>query len=165
MPAMHHDPTAARLALDEELAAHRREHRREQLQRASVFAIGRTLLAAVFIVSGVLKTIYFADVVKLLSDDGVPDARMLVLVGTIIELTGGAMIALGLAARTAAKGLIAYLAAVTVFLFIDSFSGFSRFLALTNFAFAGALLMVVAYGPGRFSLTHFFERTSRAHEL
>jgi putative oxidoreductase len=134
------------------------EHRRHRSERAYLYAAGRSLLAAAFLVGGLLKAVHLSEVAQVLREDGIPDARLLAMTAVLIELAGGTMVILGLAARAAAKGLIAYLAAVTVIVLMDGFSGLNGWVVLANLAFAGALLMIVAYGPGPFSLTHLFHK-------
>lgn len=156
--AMHHDASAATLALKaiEEAQVERKEHL--QRRRVFYFLAGRLLLASLFLVSGVVKMLNFDQTARALADIGLTDTD-LVLAGAIaIELIGGALLFVGYKTRAAAVALIGYVASATVLVLNDLAFGYNATFALANVAFVGGLLMLVAHGSGGLSLDRLFER-------
>ncbi|MBK7857859.1 MAG: DoxX family protein [Archangiaceae bacterium] len=149
--AMHHDPSAAALAVAEYEAEQRRAHDQRQHRDVRIYALGRIFIAALFIVSGAAKIFSYSATVSALNEV-LPDARMMVPLGIAIELVGGALLLLGLRTRAAAVGLIAYLATVTLLVHHDLSEPLNRSFALGNLAFAGALMLLFAHGAGALSL-------------
>jgi putative oxidoreductase len=119
--------------------------------------VGRILLAALFIISGIGKITGFDGTVGYIASKGLPMAQ-LVAIGTIVVEVGGAiLLAVGYKARWAALAL-------AVFTLLAAFI-FHNFWAveaaqkmgqqvnfLKNLAIAGGMLMVFAFGPGRMSV-------------
>jgi putative oxidoreductase len=129
-----------------------------------VYAVGRIAVPVVFIVFGVIQFMnigaYLRDpaVVKFVSVTGnmVPPAAVAYAVAAV-NLIGGLMILVGFKARWAALALFVF-TGLTIF-FAHPFwnmEGAARAAnqahALKNLAIMGALLMIAAMGPGRFSL-------------
>lgn len=152
--AMHHDSCAAQLAVAEHEVEQRRRHNLQQHRQARLYALGRVLVAAIFIVSAVAKILSYSATLSALTDT-LAEPRVLLPIGIGIELLGGAMLLAGLRARRVAMGLIGYLAAITLLLLTDLSNPFIRSAALSNLAFAGALLMIVAHGAGALSVDRF----------
>lgn len=119
--------------------------------------IGRILLAAIFVISGAGKIFAFAGTAGYMASKGLPMPEVL-LVGTIvIELLGGLMLAAGLKARWVALVIFLWLIPVT-FIF-HAFWGIDpkeaqtqQIQFLKNVAIMGGMLMVFAFGPGRYSI-------------
>lgn len=119
--------------------------------------IGRILLAAIFVISGAGKIFAFAGTAGYMASKGLPMPEVL-LVGTIvIELLGGLMLAAGLNARWVALVIFLWLIPVT-FIF-HAFWGIDpkeaqtqQIQFLKNVAIMGGMLMVFAFGPGRYSI-------------
>ncbi len=156
--AHHVDPEAARLALAEEEALSRmaQEHRRAIRQRT--FLAGRLLLAGLFVASGAAKLFTFSATVAALEASGLSAAPLLLSLAIMVELGGGLMLGLGYRTRQAAQVLVGFLAVVTLFMHSDLSDPLNRAFALSNLAFAGGLLLLVANGPGRFSLERVFDK-------
>lgn len=127
--------------------------------RSGTALVGRILMAAIFIVSGFAKLTDPASAVSYMSSVGVPNADTLVYVAGLAELAGGLALAFGFLTRIAAIGLVVLLAIISFY--------FHNFWALAeaeakmqmaqftkNMAIMGGLLMVVAMGPGRFSIDY-----------
>ncbi len=108
-------------------------------------------VATLFIASAIAKMLTYSATLASLRDT-LAEPRLLLPIGIAIELVGGVMLLTGLRARRVALGLIAYLAAVTLLMLSDFSNPLIRSFALSNLAFAGALLMVVAHGAGPVSI-------------
>lgn len=155
--SMHHDPSAAQLAVAAYEAEQRLKHERQQRRSVTLFAVGRMFLATLFLFSGAAKIIDYGATVRAL--DGVVAGADVVLPFAIaVELLGGLLLFVGFEAKRVAVGLIGWLATVTLFMHHDLADPLNRSFALANMAFAGALLMVVAHGGGALSFERIFRR-------
>lgn len=114
--------------------------------------IGRILLAAMFILSGVQKLLAPAAAAQMLEAANLSPA--LARPTGIFELVAGLLLAVGLMTRLSAILLVAFVALTTLFFhnqFTDPVQGA---FAIKNVAIMGGLLMVFAYGQMRGSYDH-----------
>ena len=156
--ALHHDPEAARWALAQEEQARRAQRNIVNTRHMYFYVAGRMLIGLLFSAAAIAKIVSFDDTRIALNHVGV-SAPSFVLTGAIlIELLGGILIGIGHTVRRAAAVLIAYLGAVTVLALVYAAADVGLVLALINVGFACSLLMLVAYGPGRFSLERLLKR-------
>jgi putative oxidoreductase len=146
------------MAVSQHDAQVRRQHEQTQHRQAALYSTGRVLLAAVFLVSAIAKVADYRG--TLLALRGVlADAELLLPIAIGLELVGGTLLLVGLKARAATVGLIAYLFTVTALMHHDLAVAVNRAFALTNLALVGALLMVVAHGAGAYSLDKLMGRS------
>ena len=107
-------------------------------------AIGRIMMAAIFLVSGFLHALHLsspADVRAPIAVITTPDWAFYVATG--IELFGGVFLALGLGTRYVALLLAIFMLAMSIG---SDFGQFDHF--LKNVAIAGGLIQVWAFGSG-----------------
>lgn len=123
----------------------------------SVALVGRVLLALIFIISGAGKIVGFAGTVAYITATGLPFPQVAAIIAIIVEVGGGVMLAVGFNARWAALAL-AIFTLIAGFLFHDFWNADATS-KLTqsihfwkNISITGGMLMVFAYGPGRFGL-------------
>ncbi len=125
--------------------------------RAGTALVGRILLAAIFLVSGIAKLTDTAGTAGYMTAIGIPNAELLAVFAGIAEITGALAIASGFLTRLGALGLLAFLIPTT-FLFhaFWSFEGAEAKLQMVNFmknlAIMGGLALLFAHGPGRYSI-------------
>jgi putative oxidoreductase len=125
--------------------------------RSGTALVGRILMAAIFVISGASKFADPAGTIAYMRSAHVPEADTLVYVAGAAELLGGLALIFGFLTRIAALGLVVLVILITGF--------FHRFWAMPeaqvaiqqaqffkNIAIMGGLLMVVAMGPGRYSI-------------
>ena len=119
--------------------------------------LGRIGLALVFLWSGYTKFAYPAANIGYMQAYGMPAADILIWPAALVEVIGGAMLALGWKTRWAAMALIAFTVPAT-FIF-HAYWGVPADQALNqqihfmkNLAILGGLLTVFAYGSGRYAL-------------
>lgn len=118
---------------------------------AIVPAIGRVLLATIFIFSGIGKLLAPAATMGYIASSGLPFAGLALGVAIAVELGGGLMLALGIQTRLVAAGLAAF-SIVTGLAFHNAIGDQNQLIhLLKNFAMAGGLLQVVAFGAGAYS--------------
>jgi len=125
--------------------------------RSGTALVGRILMAAIFILSGIAKLTDPGAAAEYMSMAGVPNPDVLVYVAGTAELAGGLALLFGFLTRIAAIGLIILL--VLINLFMHPFWAMppeqvdmQRVNFLKNVSIMGGLLMVVAMGPGRYSI-------------
>ena len=157
----HRDPDAAAEALKELELEHRAALTALQGRRAHLYAGGRVLLAALFLVSGAVKWAHFHQTARAMGEAGIADPAMLLPFALLIELAGGAMLALGYRVRAASAVLIAYLGMVTLLVHWDLALVLNRAQTITNLALVGALLMLIGHGAGTASLDRLLSRRAR----
>ena len=79
----------------------------------TMFGIGRALLGALFVVSGIGKIFGFAGVAGWMASAGLPFASLLLTLTIAIEVIGGLLLVIGWQSRWAALALAAFLVPVT----------------------------------------------------
>ena len=119
--------------------------------------LGRILLAALFLVSGVNKILGYDGVVRYMASAGMPLPEILLPLDRPLEIGGGIALIVGFRTGWAAFGLIVYtLIATYYFHNFWALEGqqavMQRNQFLKNMAVIGGLLIVMSVGPGRFGV-------------
>jgi putative oxidoreductase len=119
--------------------------------------VGRILLALIFIISGFAKIGGFDGTAGYIASKGLPMPQVLTALTILVELGGGILLAVGWKARWAALA-IAVFTLLAAFLFHNfwTVTGPERMGEFNNFwkniSMVGGMLMVAAFGPGRYSV-------------
>ena len=119
--------------------------------------IARLLLAAIFLWSGYGKIGGFDGTVGYITSKNLPMPQVLAAAAVVVELLGAALLVIGWKARWAALALAIFTLLAAV-LFHNYWAvpaaqqGLQQILFMKNLAMTGGLLMVVAYGAGRWSV-------------
>lgn len=119
--------------------------------------IGRLMLAAIFIVSGVDKISGFQGLIGAIASKGLPMAEVLAVATIVIEIAAGLMLVAGWKSRWAAFLLAGFTAIVTVLFhnfwaMPEAQKMMQQIQFMKNVAIIGGLLLVMAFGPGRISV-------------
>ncbi len=115
-------------------------------------ALGRLMIAAIFLLSGLNKVFAPGQTQAYIAAAGLPLAPVAYAVAVLVEVVGGLLLVLGYQTRAAASVLAAF-CAVAAFGFHGDFANQNQMIHfLKNIAMAGGLLQVVAFGAGAFSL-------------
>jgi putative oxidoreductase len=128
--------------------------------RSFLVLIARLCLAAVFLVAGISKLVYFDQTAQAMASKGLPSVPLLLICAAVVEIVGGLFLIFGYKARFGALILLLYLIPTTA-IFHDFWnSGAADQVAqqtnfLKNLAIFGGLLYVLCDGAGGFSLDHF----------
>ncbi|HZB37858.1 MAG TPA: DoxX family protein [Beijerinckiaceae bacterium] len=122
-----------------------------------VYAIGRVLLVALFIKSGVEKLIDPSGLAGMLSGKAFPMPMVFAYLAGVAEVGLGILVAIGWQTRIAAFGLVAFTIVATLLAHnYWDMTGAARRANETafwkNLAIIGGLLMLMASGAGRFSV-------------
>ena len=126
------------------------------LQQSAALA-GRILLALIFIVSGWGKIAGFAGTAGYIASKGMPLPEVMAAGAIAVELLGGVALLVGFKARWAAAAIFLFLIPTT--LIFHNPTGLTGQEAqgqitqlLKNFSIMGGMLMVFAFGAGRYSI-------------
>ena len=119
--------------------------------------VGRILLAAIFLTSGIGKITGFDGTVGYIASKHLPLPQVAAVIAILAELGGGLLLLVGFKARWAGLALAIFTLAAG-FLFHDFWNAdaASKMMQSINFwknvTIAGGMLMVFAFGPGRYSV-------------
>jgi putative oxidoreductase len=114
--------------------------------------VGRILIAAIFLLSGISKITAPAATIGYIQSAGLPLPSVAFGIAALVELGGGLLLVLGYRTRLIASILVVFTFA-TAFAFHHNLADQNQFIHFfKNVAMAGGLLQVVAFGGGRLSL-------------
>ena len=117
---------------------------------ATAALVGRLLLAALFLLEGWSKLRGYGPAAAYMERFSVP--ALLLPAAIAVELVGGLLLAVGWQTRCAALAL-AIFCIVAAFMFHLNFADRNQVLHFEkDLAIAGGLLVLFAFGPGRFSI-------------
>jgi len=120
--------------------------------RSALPALGRTLIAIIFLVSGIGKLLAPGATIAYIGSLGLPAPALGLIGALVLELAGATLLAVGYKTRLVALLLAAY-AVITALIFHHALADQNQmFHLLKNLAMAGGLLQVVAFGAGAFSV-------------
>lgn len=125
--------------------------------------LGRLALAAIFLVSGSAKLVDVAGTAEHMAGVGIPYPQTLAMIAGTAEILGAVSLVFGALTRAAALGLCVFLIPTTLLLHdFWAFEGAERLAQLQSFfknlAIAGGLSLLIAYGPGRYSVDSLLRR-------
>ena len=131
--------------------------------KATMALLGRLLLAAIFLMSGIAKLTDMPGTIAHMTKVGIPYADTLVVVAGVAEILGAASLILGLLTRVGAFGLILFMIPTTlIFHAFWNAEGAEHLTQMVNFmknlAIIGGLATLVAFGASRFSVDHRIRR-------
>lgn len=123
--------------------------------------VGRVLLASIFIFSGIGKALAPAATIGYIESVGLPFATLGLIAAIAVELGGGLLLAFGVKVKPVAL-LLALFSIVTGLIFHNAIGDQNQLIhLLKNFALAGGLLQVVAFGAGAYSFDARSASTAR----
>ena len=116
--------------------------------------LGRILLSTLFLVEGIGKISIQEDVIMYMEDYGVPE--ILFVPATILEILFPLLLIVGYKTRWAASIMALFTFTVAIIFHTDFSEGMQMLFFLKDIAIAGGFMIVVAYGPSKISLDHYF---------
>jgi putative oxidoreductase len=118
-------------------------------QTAPIAALGRLLIALIFLLSGIGKIAAPTAIQGYISAAGLPTPLAAYAIAVVIEVGGGILLVLGFQTRIVAR-VMAVFTVATAASFHHNFADQDHF--LKNISMTGGLLQVVAFGAGAFSI-------------
>ena len=116
---------------------------------------GRLLLSALFLIEGFGKITIQEDVIMYMEDYGVPG--ILFLPATVLEILFPLLLIVGYRTKWAAAVMALFTFAVAIIFHTDFSEGIQMVMFLKDIAIAGGFMIIVAHGPGKISLDHYFK--------
>ena len=118
---------------------------------------GRTLLALIFIVSGFGKITGFSGTAAFMASKGLPMTEVLLVGAIAVEFLGGLMLVAGFKARWVAAAIFLFIIPTTIVFHnpmgLSGQEAQAQMINLMkNVAIMGGMLMVMAFGPGAWSV-------------
>src|SRR5258705_10011551 len=117
-----------------------------------VGAVGRLLIAALFLISGLAKIATPALTQGYIASAGLPFPLLAYLVAIVIEVGGGILLILGYQSRIVASVMAVYTVAAAFGFHRDFADQNAMAHFLKNISITGGLLQIVALGAGTFSI-------------
>ena len=116
--------------------------------------LGRVLLSTLFLVEGIGKISMQEDVIMYMENYGVPE--ILFVPAIILEILFPLLLIIGYKTKWAASIMALFTFAVAIIFHTDFSEGMQMMFFLKDMAIAGGFMIIVAYGPGKISLDHYF---------
>ena len=116
--------------------------------------IGRVLLSILFLIEGLGKISIQEDVIMYMEDYGVP--AILFVAEIILEILFPLFLIVGYKTKWAASIMALFTFTVAMIFHTDFNEGMQMIFFLKDIAIAGGFMIIVAYGPGKISLDHYF---------
>ena len=116
--------------------------------------IGRILLSVLFLIEGLGKISMHENVIMYMEDYGVPG--ILFMPATILEILFPLFLIVGYKTKWAASIMALFTFTVAIIFHTDFSEGMQMILFLKDIAIAGGFMIIIAYGPGKISLDHYF---------
>ena len=117
--------------------------------------IGRILLSALFLIEGFGKISMQEDVIMYMEDYGVPE--ILFVPATVLEILFPLLLIVGYKTKWAASIMALFTFTVAIIFHTDFSEGMQMVFFLKDLAIAGGFMIILAYGPGKISLDHYFK--------
>ena len=116
--------------------------------------LGRILLSTLFLVEGIGKISIQEDVMMYMEDYGVPE--ILFVPATVLEILFPLLLIVGYKTKWAASIMALFTFTVAIIFHTNFNEGMQMVFFLKDIAIAGGFMIIVAYGPGKISLDHYF---------
>ena len=117
--------------------------------------IGRLLLSILFLIEGLGKISMQEKVVMYMEDYGVPG--ILFVPAIAVEILFPIILIVGYKTTWAASVMALFTFAVAIIFHTDFSEGMQMMLFLKDIAIAGGFMIIVAYGPNKITLDHYFK--------
>src|SRR5712692_7786191 len=115
-------------------------------------AVGRLLIAALFLISGLGKIAAPGMMQNIIASAGLPFPLLALLVAIVIEVGGGILLILGYQSLIVATAMAVFTVAAAIGFHRDFADQNAMAHFLKNISITGGLLQVVAFGAGGFSI-------------
>lgn len=133
--------------------------------QAILLLASRIFMAAVFLVAGLEKIVFYAAMVDKMNAAGVPD--MLLPLVIILEVGGSIMLMLGGLTRLVAAIMALFCLATATLFHYELTQHAQAMMFFKNLALAGGFILLALNGPGRWSLDNkvFYKKSAAADSV
>ncbi|HVN86954.1 MAG TPA: DoxX family protein [Candidatus Binatia bacterium] len=114
--------------------------------------LGRVLLSAIFVLSGLGKIGNFSGTQQMMAQHGMPYTALFLIGAILVEVIGGLSVLVGYRARVGAIALALFMIPTTLIFHRNIGEQLQMIMFMKNLSIIGGLLMVAAHGSGSFSL-------------
>ena len=118
--------------------------------------VGRILLVLIFLNSGIDKIENFDGTAKFMAQYGMPYTSLFLFGAIVFELAGSIFAILGYYTRFGALLLLVFLIPTTIIFHTNFEDPIQIIMFMKNLSMFGGCLVLLAMGPGRFSLDYIF---------
>ena len=115
---------------------------------------GRSLLSILFLSEGFKKISIQEDVIMYMEEYGVPE--ILFMPSVVLEILFPILLIVGYKTKWAASVMALFTFAVAIIFHTNFNDEMQIIYFLKDIAIAGGFMIIVAYGPGKISLDHYF---------
>jgi len=122
--------------------------------------LGRILLVAIFVQSGVGKVLHPGQTMGYMAAAGMPLTGLFLVLAILSELGGAVSLLLGLLTRWGALVLIIFMIPTTLIFHGHVSDQMQMIMFMKNVSMTGGLLVLMANGPGAWSLDARLSRSS-----
>ena len=116
---------------------------------------GRVLLSTLFLIEGTGKISMQEEVIIYMEEYGVPG--ILFVPATVLEIIFPLFLIVGYKTKWAAAVMAIFTLAVALIFHTNFVDGMQMMFFLKDLAIAGGFMLIIAYGPGKISLDHYFK--------
>ena len=116
---------------------------------------GRILLSALFLIEGLGKISMQEEVIMYMEEYGVPG--ILFIPATALEVIFPLLLIVGYKTKWVASIMALFTFAVAIIFHTDFSEGMQMMFFLKDIAIAGGFMIIIAYGPSKISLDHYFK--------
>ena len=117
--------------------------------------VGRILLSALFLIEGLGKISMQEEVIMYMEEYGVPG--ILFIPATAVEVLFPLLLIVGYKTKWVASIMALFTFAVAIIFHTDFSEGMQMMFFLKDIAIAGGFMIIIAYGPSKISLDHYFK--------
>jgi putative oxidoreductase len=116
------------------------------------FLMGRILLSAIFLMSGLGKLTNFTGTQQYMANYGMPMTKFFLICAIILEIGGGLSILLGYRAKWGALALVIFLIPATLIFHTRFSDQIQMIMFMKNLAIMGGLVLIATQGAGPLSI-------------
>ena len=117
--------------------------------------VGRILLSALFLIEGLGKISMQEEVIMYMEEYGVPG--ILFVPAIAVEVLFPLLLIVGYKTKWVASIMALFTFAVAIIFHTDFSEGMQMMFFLKDIAIAGGFMIIIAYGPSKISLDHYFK--------
>ena len=117
--------------------------------------VGRIFLSALFLIEGFGKISNQENVIMYMEDYGVPE--ILFVPATVLEILFPLLLIVGYKTKWAASVMALFTFTVAIIFHTNFSEGMQMIFFLKDLSIAGGFMIIVAYGPSKISLDHYFK--------